>query len=409
MRTSVHKRDGSPVNVLRPTLDPLCTGAAFAGLDLLVTAVLVLDERFIIRYANPAAENLFALSRNLMLQQALDDVFTRDDALAAALESARTHKAGYSDYDVKLSAIGRVDVHHLICSVMPIEMPATLQAAAADPGYLLEMRPITQQIKAAREERILDQTQANRELVRNLAHEIRNPLGGIRGAAQLLDAELDRADLREYTRVVMHEADRLQSLMDRMLTPHRLPQVGALNIHEVVERVRSVMLAEYPDGLVVRRDYDTSLPLLAGDREQILQAVLNIVRNAAQAMGGQGRIVLRTRIARSVTLARRRYRQAITLQVIDDGPGIPESVRERIFYPLVSAREGGSGLGLTLAQTFVNQHHGTIEFESVPGRTCFTVTLPIGEDPGALPRGDPPPASGAATGSHPPAHLIAAK
>lgn len=367
-------------------------GAAFAGLDLLVTAVLILDERFIIRYVNPAAENLFALSRNLMLQHAIDDVFTRDDALAAALDSARTNKAGYSDYDVKLSALGRADVHHLICSVMPVDLQGD---ASADLGYLLEMRPISQQIKAAREERILDQTQANRELVRNLAHEIRNPLGGIRGAAQLLDAELDRADLREYTRVVMHEADRLQSLMDRMLTPHRLPQVGALNIHEVIERVRSVMLAEYPDALVVKRDYDTSLPLLIGDREQILQAMLNIVRNAAQAMEGNGQIVLRTRIARSVTLARRRYRQAITLQVIDNGPGIPDSVRERVFYPLVSAREGGSGLGLTLAQTFVNQHHGTIEFDSVPGRTCFTVTLPLGEDAGAPPRGDP------TAGSHP--------
>ncbi len=398
------------MNVALPARDPLSSGAACAGLDLLVTAVLILDERFIIRHANPAAENLFALSRNLMLRQALDDVFTRDEALAAALESARTNKAGYSDYDVKMSAIGRAEVHHLICSVTPIEVPVALPAATtAEHGYLLEMRPITQQIKAAREERILDQTQANRELVRNLAHEIRNPLGGIRGAAQLLDAELDRADLREYTRVVMHEADRLQSLMDRMLTPHRLPQVGALNIHEVVERVRSVMLAEYPDGLVVRRDYDTSLPLLTGDREQILQAVLNIVRNAAQAMGGQGQIVLRTRIARSVTLARRRYRQAITLQVIDNGPGIPESVRERIFYPLVSAREGGSGLGLTLAQTFINQHHGTVEFDSVPGRTCFTVTLPIGDDPGAPPRGDPPAPSTASAGSHPPVHLIAAK
>lgn len=398
------------MNVALPASDPLSSGAACAGLDLLVTAVLILDERFIIRHANPAAENLFALSRNLMLRQALDDVFTRDEALAAALESARTNKAGYSDYDVKMSAIGRAEVHHLICSVTPIEVPVALPpATTAEHGYLLEMRPITQQIKAAREERILDQTQANRELVRNLAHEIRNPLGGIRGAAQLLDAELDRADLREYTRVVMHEADRLQSLMDRLLTPHRLPQVGALNIHEVVERVRSVMLAEYPEGLVVRRDYDTSLPLLTGDREQILQAVLNIVRNAAQAMGGQGQIVLRTRIARSVTLARRRYRQAITLQVIDNGPGIPESVRERIFYPLVSAREGGSGLGLTLAQTFVNQHHGTVEFDSVPGRTCFTVTLPIGDDPGAPPRGDPPAPSTASAGSHPPVHLIAAK
>ncbi len=389
MRTSIQKRIGGPVNEARSALGSFPAVPAFAGLDMLVTAVLIVDEQFVIRYANPAAENLFGLSRNLMLQQALDDVFTRDEALAAALDSARTNKAGYSDYDVKLSAMGRADRHHLICSVMPVDLPADLPGEASSVlGYLLEMRPITQQIKAAREERILDQTQANRELVRNLAHEIRNPLGGIRGAAQLLDAELDRADLREYTRVVMHEADRLQSLMDRMLTPHRLPQVGALNIHEVIERVRSVMLAEYPDGLVVKRDYDTSLPLLIGDREQILQAVLNIVRNAAQAMSGQGQIVLRTRIARSVTLARRRYRQAITLQVIDNGPGIPESVRERVFYPLVSAREGGSGLGLTLAQTFVSQHCGTIEFDSAPGRTCFSVTLPLGDEGGTGPRGE---------------------
>ena len=405
MRTSIQKRSSDSVNEARAQLGSFPASTAFAGLELLVTAVLILDERFIIRHANPAAENLFALSRNLMLQQALEDVFTRDDALSAALDSARANKAGYSDYDVKLSAVGRAEVHHLICSVTPVELPAD---TSADPGYLLEMRPITQQIKAAREERILDQTQANRELVRNLAHEIRNPLGGIRGAAQLLDAELDRADLREYTRVVMHEADRLQSLMDRMLTPHRLPQVGALNIHEVIERVRSVILAEYPEGLVVRRDYDTSLPLLTGDREQILQAVLNIVRNAAQAMSGQGQIVLRTRIARSVTLVRRRYRQAITLQVIDNGPGIPESVRERVFYPLVSAREGGSGLGLTLAQTFVSQHHGTIEFDSVPGRTCFSVTLPLGEDAGTVPRGEPVGPSHSSHSSHS-FHSIAAK
>jgi len=214
-------------------------------------------------------------------------------------------------------------------------------------------------------------------LTASIAHEIRNPLGGIRGAAQLLDSELDRPELREYTRVVMQEADRLQSLMDRMLAPHRLLQRKPVNVHEVLERVRSVILAEFPDGIRMRRDYDTSLPLLAGDREQLIQAVLNVVRNAAQAMRGRGSIELRTRIARSVTLARRRYRHAISIQVIDDGPGIAPEMRERIFYPLVSGREGGSGLGLPLAQTFISQHQGSIEFESEPGRTCFTMLLPI--------------------------------
>ena len=229
---------------------------------------------------------------------------------------------------------------------------------------------------------MLDQSQANRELIRNLAHEIKNPLGGIRGAAQLLDRELERPALHEYTQVIMKEAYRLQSLMDRLLTPHRLPQPGQLNLHEVLERVRSLILAEHPRGIVFRRDYDTSLPLLKGDKEQLIQAVLNIVRNAAQAImggGGTGEILLRTRAVRQVTLARRRYRIALAVEITDTGPGIPPELQERIFHPLVSGREGGSGLGLTLAQTFVTQHRGIIHFESAPGNTTFTILLPVEE------------------------------
>jgi two-component system nitrogen regulation sensor histidine kinase GlnL len=256
--------------------------------------------------------------------------------------------------------------------------PATGRSANVSQGLLLlEFRHIEQQLKIAREERLLDQSQANRELIRNLAHEIKNPLGGIRGAAQLLDRELDRPNLHEYTQVIMKEADRLQSLMDRLLTPHRLPRPALLNIHEVLERVRSLILAEYPQGVTIQRDYDTSLPLLQGDKEQLIQVVLNIMRNAAQAMSGNGQITLKTRVARQATLARRRYKHALELQISDTGPGIAEELRERIFYPLVSGREGGSGLGLTLAQTFVTQHHGAITFESQPGNTTFTLLLPI--------------------------------
>jgi two-component system nitrogen regulation sensor histidine kinase GlnL len=242
---------------------------------------------------------------------------------------------------------------------------------------LLVFRHIEQQIKIAREERLHDQSQANRELIRNLAHEIKNPLGGIRGAAQLLDHELERPGLHEYTQVIMKEADRLQSLMDRLLTPHRLPRPAPLNIHEVLERVRSLILAEYPRGIAISRDYDTSVPLLKGDKEQMIQIVLNIARNAAQAMKGDGHLTLKTRIARQVTLSRKRYRHALVVEITDTGPGIPEDMREKVFYPLVSGREGGSGLGLTLAQTFVTQHGGTITFESQPGNTTFTLLLPI--------------------------------
>lgn len=237
------------------------------------------------------------------------------------------------------------------------------------------------QLRIAREERMLIQQQANAELLRNLAHEIRNPLGGLRGAAQLLEHELPSPSLREYTQVIIKEADRLQALMDRLLIPHRVPKYQPTNIHEVLERVRSLILAESPQSVVIKRDYDLSLPELIGDREKLIQAVLNIARNAVQAMQSHktpsSQITFKTRAERQVTLARKRYRVAVKLEIIDNGPGIPADIRDRIFYPLVSGSEGGSGLGLTLAQTFITQHHGMIECSSEPGNTCFTILLPI--------------------------------
>jgi two-component system nitrogen regulation sensor histidine kinase GlnL len=242
----------------------------------------------------------------------------------------------------------------------------------------LELREMDQQRKLDREARQADLTQANKELIRNLAHEIKNPLGGVRGAAQLLDRELPSDDLREYTQVIIKEADRLQGLVDQMLAPHRKARVlEPVNIHEVCERVRSLMLAEFTEGLKIRRDYDTSLPPVHGDREQLIQVVLNVVRNAAQALGGQGEIVMRSRVARQVTIAKHRHRLALDLHVIDNGPGIPEEIRERVFYPLVSGHPQGHGLGLTLAQSFVQQHGGLIDVESEPGRTDFLIRLPI--------------------------------
>src|SRR5690606_16750964 len=252
----------------------------------------------------------------------------------------------------------------------PQQLAVSAVALQGDPGVLLlEFRELDQRWRADREQRLLESAKANRELVRNLAHEIKNPLGGIRGAAQLLESELGSPAMREYTRVIVKEADRLQVLVDRLLAPHRSPRiVGDVNIHEVCERVRSVVLAEFPQGLEIVRDYDASIPEFRGDKEQLIQVLLNLVRNAAQAMHGRGRTRLRTRVARQVTIARRRYRLALDLHVIDNGPGVPEEIGERIFYPLVSGRDGGSGLGLTLAQTFVQQHGGLIECESKPGR-----------------------------------------
>jgi two-component system nitrogen regulation sensor histidine kinase GlnL len=253
----------------------------------------------------------------------------------------------------------------------------------SDQHVLVELIENSQQARQDREERTLDQVQATKELTRNLAHEIKNPLGGIRGAAQLLAMELDEPELNEYTQVIIHEVDRLQSLVDRLLAPHRHAQVVAdVNIHEICERVRSVILAEYPRGLTIERDYDTSLPDFRGDREQLIQAVLNIVQNAAQALhrqiaNGVALITLRTRVARQVTIGKQRWRLALELHVEDNGPGVPAEIQDRIFYPLVSGRDGGSGLGLTLSQTIAQQHLGMIDCESEPGRTDFRITLPL--------------------------------
>ena len=346
----------------------------YPGLETLSTAVLVLDDACTVRYLNPAAENLFALSAKNTIGHSLAKVFEDASPVMAAIDYAGSHNCSYTQHEISLQVIGSGKLE-LSCTVTPGE--GTLSE-----NFLIEFNVLSQQLKIAREERLLDQSERNRELIRNLAHEIKNPLGALRGAAQLLDRELDRVELHEYTQVIIKEADRLQLLMDRLLTPHRIPQIVRFNIHEVLERVRTVLIAEYAAGLKIHRDYDTSLPSLTGDREQIIQAVLNIVRNAAQAMQGNGEIRLRTRVVRRVTIAKRMHKLAISLQIIDNGPGIADDIRDRIFFPLVSGRENGNGLGLTLAQTFVSQHHGTIEVDSEPGYTCFTLFLPIDEPEG---------------------------
>lgn len=360
---------------------------AFAGLDLLSSAVILLDAQLRIRHCNPAAENLFAVSQRACLGKPLAQLLGTPPALVAALENALANNWSYTGHDIVV-ARDAGEQHagplHLDCTVTPIDTPQA--------SLLLEFRPIDQQLKAAREEREAVQQQANRELIRNLAHEIKNPLGGIRGSAQLLDRELASMEnapaLKEYTEVIIHEADRLQDLMHRLLSSHRAMQPAQINIHEILERVRRLIHAEFP-GVRVKRDYDTSLPEITGDREQLIQAILNIERNAAQAMKGEGEIVTRTRALRQVTLAKKRYRLALELRIIDNGPGIPPDIRDRIFYPLVSGREGGTGLGLALAQTFIQQHQGSIEAESAPGRTCFTLRLPIVNASGAT-NGDKP-------------------
>ena len=344
--------------------------------DYLATMVAVVEPDGQCLFANAAFEEVLGLSRRSVLRESIFDWFEDPMLLQDIVGAVARNEYATSRIEAQLKRHP-----HVFADSLPVQVIVT-RLEHAD-LVLIELVEVEQQTRQEREERALDQAQANKELIRNLAHEIKNPLGGIRGSVQLLQMELESKSLTEYTQVIIHEADRLQALVDRLLAPHRRPHlVGDVNVHEVCERVRSLILAEFPKGLKVWRDYDTSLPEFRGDREQLIQAVLNIAHNAAQALSdriqaGEAVLTLRTRVARRLTINRQLHRLALVLHIEDNGPGIPESIRDRIFYPLVSGRDGGSGLGLTLAQTFVQQHQGTIECESEPGRTVFKLLIPL--------------------------------
>jgi two-component system nitrogen regulation sensor histidine kinase GlnL len=346
----------------------------FLSFDLLATPVAVLDAQGRMVAVNAALEDVLGHSRRGLLGHRLDEHFVDPVPLRNALEGLLSNEFAVLRYEASLHRLHHAESLPVHVVIAPSDRPEET---------IVELLPVEQKSRQEREERLLEQAQLNKELIRNLAHEIKNPLGGIRGAAQLLEMELGSKDLTEYTQVIIHEADRLQTLVDRLLAPHRRPHVvGDVNIHEVCERVRSLILAEFPKGLKVVRDYDISIPEFRGDREQLIQAVLNIAHNGAQALAdriaqGDAQITLKTRIRRQVTFGKQRYRLALELHVMDNGPGIPDSIKDRIFYPLVSGREGGSGLGLTLAQTFVQQHHGLIECDSQPGCTDFKILIPL--------------------------------
>lgn len=337
---------------------------ATPGLDILATAVVLLDPERHVRYLNPAAENLFGMSAHRALNRPLSGLIRPCPNLERAVDAALKEGVSFTERELLVEA-GDLALT-LNVTVTPLEAEAVV----------LEFHPAGNGVRIAREEQAMAQAQTVHWLLRQLAHEIRNPLGGLRGAAQLLEAELNGAELTEYTQVIIQEANRLQGLLDRWLTPARRPEIQAINIHEVLERVRSLVLAEYPQ-LTLRRDYDVSLPEIQGEMEQLIQAVLNIARNAAQAVDGRGVVVFRTRAMRQVTLAMKRWRLALRLDIIDHGPGIPADMQDKIFFPLVSGREGGSGVGLTLAQSLIQRHEGVIHLSSEPGHTCFSIYLPV--------------------------------
>ncbi len=346
------------------------------ALDQMPNSVLIVDKSTLeVLYANTAAEVFFKLSRKSFVGYELKDLFGDEGAFYQSLELFQ--RTGITQRVDILLDIGSLRLDQKECLAYLIL--SNLEGADL---FLMEWFEIDQRNKSAREERLMMQARANKDLMRNLAHEIKNPLGGIKGAAQLLDYELPDPSLKEYTKVMIKEVDRLQLLVERLLAPQKKQkQVSEVNIHEVLERVRSIVLAEFPKGLQITRFYDVSMPDFIGDKELLIQAVLNIVHNAAQILedrirNGDALIELQSSISRNITIAKKRFKLALNILIIDNGPGIAPEIIDHVFLPLVSGRASGSGLGLTLAQSFVQMHGGFISVQSVPGRTEFHIQIP---------------------------------
>ena len=340
-------------------------------LDNLTRAVLVVDADRRVHFVNPAAEALLQISSRQVVGEHLTQLFPGLAVLDGAITQALDDGASYAEREIRIGfAADRVVT--LDCAITPLP----------GPRLLLEFEQMDRHLRISRENRLIAQNQAIRELIRGLAHEIKNPLGGLRGAAQLLESELPSAEQREYTRIIISEADRLRTLVNGLLGPENRIELQPTNLHEVLERVRHLAAAEAPPGIEICRDYDPSIPPLPAAEDQLIQALLNLARNAMQALGDSGRVTLQTRTQRRFTIGDQQHRLVARIDVIDNGPGIPAALQDRIFYPMVTGRAEGSGIGLPIAQTLVNQHGGLIECSSEPGCTVFTVWLPLEEQDG---------------------------
>jgi two-component system nitrogen regulation sensor histidine kinase GlnL len=346
-------------------------------LDSLTTAILVLGNGLRVQYLNPAAESLFETSITRSKGSPISDILIDSDEALKTLYAASDTGRSYT----------RREAEFVLASGSRLTVDYSVTSVSLDPAELIiEIQPRDRLLRISREEDIISQQETTRILVRGMAHEIKNPLGGIRGAAQLLDRELNDDDQREYTQVIIAEADRLRSLVDRMLGPNKAPKLAATNIHEVLERVRTLLEAESRGRLSFERDYDPSLPEFQGDKEQLIQAFLNIARNAMEAAfenqsededAEPPTISFRTRALRQFTIGHRRHRLVCRVDVIDNGPGIPPELLQNVFYPMISGRASGTGLGLSITQSIIGQHHGLVECKSEPGTTDFIIFLPL--------------------------------
>lgn len=342
-------------------------------LDYLSTAVMVLTADLRVCYLNPAAEALLGTSESRsaghlateLVKPEDAEVFAGSEGVLATGQSVTRRAAGFTTRDGT-----------------PVTADLTISLEQSSRHLIVEFQPINRLVRINRDDHAVFSQETTRKLVRGLAHEIKNPLGGVRGAAQLLERELTDDGLKEYTRVIIDEADRLKELVDRMLGPNREPEKRSVNVHSVIEHVLRLINAESGGRIAIRRDYDPSLPDVLADEAQLIQAILNIVANAAQAVERVPHpcISIRTRIMRQFTIGARLHRIVLQIDIADNGPGIPEDMLERIYFPMISGRAEGTGLGLAITQTIIGQHGGIIECASRPGHTCFSVFLPIEEE-----------------------------
>lgn len=339
----------------------------------MATAVLYLNSDMSINYMNQAAESLFSLSVRKAKGLHCDQLLGAPESLLQRFNESIATGQPFSDRQVALQVPGQ-DPVLVDCLISPVR-----SADKKESGLLIEVNTIDRKIRIAREESLLAQQEHTRNLLRGLAHEIKNPLGGLRGAAQLLERELPEESLKDYTKVIIREADRLQNLLDRLLGPSTRPDVQRINIHEVLEHVRKIIRAQAKSKGVVCTDYDPSIPEFSSDWNHLTQVFLNIAVNALHAIEDGGTIIFRSRIASSITIGTTHHRLVIKVQIIDDGIGIEAGMLEQIFYPLVTGRSNGTGLGLSIAQQTINQLGGLIECSSEPKRTVFTVYIPLEE------------------------------
>jgi two-component system nitrogen regulation sensor histidine kinase GlnL len=351
-------------------------------LDSLSTAVIIIDPAFKVCSMNSAAEALLDISRKQAAARGLEDLFPGCQHITEQLQKAQDNQQVFAERDlvVTLPEGRKLTVD---CTVTPVYEESRA-------GYLvIELTQIDRRLRISREDHLLNQGEGSRELLRGVAHEIKNPLGGILGAAQLLSSELDSKELNEYTDVIIHEVARLQNLVDRMLGPRQLPKLESFNVHEILELVYQLIRAEADPHTVMIRDYDPSLPNVQVDREMLQQAILNLAGNALQAVEDQDfkEIRFRTRAVRNFTIGDTAYRLVLRIDVMDSGSGVAPEMQERIFLPMVTNKPGGSGLGLSIAQTLIQRHGGLIECERNEDQTCFTIFLPINVNNGELEHG----------------------